>query len=163
MERCSTWVQHGTAAFFEYDTPKIVHIRSKKIGILSRTVQAGVIAYIVGYVLVYNKGYQELDKAVSAVTAKVKGNVLTNFTDDELANVPLQWRHLYRRVWDVSDFVVPPVENNAFFVMTNIIITPNQTRSECPETAGVSNCVEDSQCQKGSTKIEGKLGKARTN
>ena len=40
---------------------------------------------------------------------------------------------IYERVWDVADMVVPPSENNAFFVMTNAIITPNQTRSTCPE------------------------------
>ena len=35
---------------------------------------------------------------------------------------------LYTRVWDVADYVVPPAENGAFFVATNVIITPNQTR-----------------------------------
>ena len=55
--------------------------------------------------------------------------VFTNFTDDELVGVPLQWKPLYRRIWDVTDYVVPPTENNAFFVTTNVIITPNQTQS----------------------------------
>ncbi len=36
------------AAFFEYDTPKIVHIRSKKVGIINRLIQVILIAYIVG-------------------------------------------------------------------------------------------------------------------
>ncbi len=36
------------AAFFEYDTPKIVHIKSKTVGIINRTIQAGIIAYIIG-------------------------------------------------------------------------------------------------------------------
>lgn len=40
---------------------------------------------------------------------------------------------LYERVWDESDYVVPPAENMAFFVMTNAVITPNQTRGVCPE------------------------------
>ena len=149
-------MQKGVGVFFEYDTPKIVHIRSKKIGILSRSVQACVIAYVVGYVMVYKKGYQEAEKVVSAVTAKVKGNVLTNFTDNELMNVRPEWRDLYRRVWDVTDFVVPPIENNAFFVMTNMVITPNQTRAECPEV-GAWNCTEDKECPEGDTSVEGKL------
>ena len=147
-------MQQGVGTFFEYDTPKIVHIRSKKIGILSRSVQACVIAYVVGYVMVYRKGYQEVDKVVSAVTAKVKGNVLTSFTDDELENVRPEWRYLYRRVWDVTDFVVPPIENNAFFVMTNVVITPNQTRDECPEI-DAWNCTDDSQCPEGDPNILG--------
>ena len=36
-------------------------------------------------------------------------------------------------MWDVADFVIPPSENNAFFVLTNAVITPNQTRTVCPE------------------------------
>jgi len=150
VSRYIQWTQQGVGAFFEYDTPKIVHIRSKKIGILSRSVQACVIAYVVGYVMVYNKGYQDTDKVVSAVTAKVKGNLLTDFTDEELEDVRPEWRSLYSRVWDETDFVVPPVENNAFFVMTNLVITPNQTRSECPEV-GTWNCTEDFNCTKGAT------------
>ena len=40
---------------------------------------------------------------------------------------------MYERIWDEADYVIPPSENNAFFVMTNVVITPNQTRSICPE------------------------------
>ena len=37
------------------------------------------------------------------------------------------------QVWDEADYVVPPAENGAFFVTTNVVITPNQTWGECPE------------------------------
>ena len=40
---------------------------------------------------------------------------------------------MYERVWDESDYVIPPAENSAFFVMTNLVITPNQTIGTCPE------------------------------
>ena len=40
---------------------------------------------------------------------------------------------LYERVWDEADYVVPPAENGAFFVTTNVVITPNQTLGHCPE------------------------------
>ena len=42
---------------------------------------------------------------------------------------------MYERVWDEADYVVPPAENGAFFVTTNVVITPNQTRGYCPEVA----------------------------
>ena len=32
------------------------------------------------------------------------------------------------RVWDEADYVVPPAENGAFFITTNILITHNQTQ-----------------------------------
>ena len=45
-------------------------------------------------------------------------------------NILLIISDLYTRVWDEADYVVPPAENGAFFVATNVIITPNQTRGE---------------------------------
>ena len=44
-------------------------------------------------------------------------------------------RVLYERVWDEADYVVPPAENGAFFVTTNVVITPNQTLGHCPEVS----------------------------
>ena len=55
---------------------------------------------------------------------------------------------LYNRIWDVTDYVVPSQENNALFLMTNAVITPNQTRGECAEK-GVWNCRGDKDCPEG--------------
>ena len=41
------------------------------------------------------------------------------------------------QVWDEADYVVPPAENGAFFVTTNVVITPNQTWGECPEVSAL--------------------------
>uniref|UniRef100_A0A8C7J1U5 P2X purinoceptor n=1 Tax=Oncorhynchus kisutch TaxID=8019 RepID=A0A8C7J1U5_ONCKI len=107
--------------FFEYSTPKILVIRSFKVGTLNRITQALVIAYVIGYVCVLNKGYQDMDAVLSSVTTKVKGIALTNTSD------------LGLRIWDVADYVIPPQEENSFFVLTNLLITLNQTQSHCPE------------------------------
>ena len=48
-------------------------------------------------------------------------------------HLPPNLRELYDRVWDEADYVVPPAENGAFFVTTNVVITPNQTLGTCPE------------------------------
>ena len=98
--------------------------------------------------MVYNKGYQEAEAVVSAVTTKVKGVTLTKYSDLELEAVPREWRGLYNRIWDVTDYVVPSQENNALFLMTNAVITPNQTRGECAEK-GVWNCRGDEDCPEG--------------
>ena len=39
-----------------------------------------------------------------------------------------QWEGETFRVWDEADYVVPPAENGAFFITTNVLITPNQTQ-----------------------------------
>ena len=65
---------------------------------------------------------------------KVKGISYSSLSQNHnlfnLSEEKLSW---YERVWDVSDYVIPPSENSGFFVLTNMVITPNQTRGTCPE------------------------------
>lgn len=99
------------------------------------------------------KGYQEFSDIESSVTTKVKGVLSTeDLPDDAFSNLtnPDMYPY-YRRVWDVADYVIPSSESNAFFVMTNTIITPNQTLGVCSESAEVrgSECVSDADCTRG--------------
>lgn len=54
-------------------------------------------------------------------------------TEEAMSRIPLDRHAMYERIWDESDYVIPPAENSAFFVMTNVVLTPNQTRTSCPE------------------------------
>lgn len=47
---CVSFVGLLVGILFEYDTPKFVHIKSKKVGVLNRLVQLGIVGYIIGYV-----------------------------------------------------------------------------------------------------------------
>ncbi|XP_064612212.1 P2X purinoceptor 4-like isoform X2 [Liolophura sinensis] len=136
------------SVFFEYDTPRIVHIKSKKVGVINRLLQLTIIGYVIGFAIVYKKGYQEFDNVQSSVTTKVKGVVFTNLTD-----VP----GIGARIWDVADYVVPSQENAAFFVTTNAIVTPNQTQSHCDEDPSMPDviCQSDSDCTAGEPVVTG--------
>lgn len=120
--------------FFEYDTPKIVHIKSKRIGITNRLLQIIIVSYIVGFAIVWQKGYQLACPVSSAVTTKVKGVTFTNVTK-QMLDVPGAYSSLYKRVWDPTDYVIPTSggEYGGFFITTNVVITPNQTRGTCAE------------------------------
>ncbi|KAJ7387280.1 extracellularly ATP-gated cation channel [Desmophyllum pertusum] len=146
MVSCGTICNGILTALLEYDTAKIVHIKSKKVGLINRLMQLVIIVYIIGYVIVYKKGYQEFQKPYSSVTTKVKGVSLTNLTNSS-QELPLYGGV---RVWDSSDFVVPPEEDSVVFVMTNMIISPNQTQSTCPEDPSFPGikCKNDSDCQR---------------
>ena len=63
-------------------------------------------------------------------------NFRSRLTEQARERLPEGRLELYERVWDESDYVIPPSENNAFFVMTNVVLTPNQTRTTCPEDPG---------------------------
>ncbi|XP_010598170.2 P2X purinoceptor 4 isoform X1 [Loxodonta africana] len=124
---------------FEYDTPRIVLIRSRKVGLMNRAVQLLILAYVIGWVFVWEKGYQETDSVVSSVTIKAKGVAVTNTSE------------LGFRIWDVADYVIPAQEENSIFIMTNMILTMNQTQGVCPEIPGKTTvCQSDANCIAGS-------------
>ncbi|XP_069556845.1 P2X purinoceptor 1 isoform X3 [Brachyistius frenatus] len=125
--------------FFEYETPRQVLVRNRRVGVVCRLIQLGVLVYIIGWVFIYEKGYQSTDTAVSSVFSKMKGVGYTNVSGSE-------------RVWDVADYVFPPQGDSSFVVMTNYIITEGQKMGTCPELKGQHNCSSNADCEGGSFK-----------
>ncbi|XP_038563421.1 P2X purinoceptor 1-like isoform X2 [Micropterus salmoides] len=123
--------------FFEYETPRQVLVRNRKVGVVCRLIQVVVLAYIIGWVFIYEKGYQTSDTAVSSVFGKMSGVSYTNASGNEM-------------VWDVADYVFPSQGDSSFVVMTNYIITEGQKMGKCPELEG--NCSSDGDCEGGSLK-----------
>ncbi|XP_073473003.1 P2X purinoceptor 5 isoform X1 [Aquarana catesbeiana] len=133
-------------SLFDYKTEKYVIAKNKKVGILFRVVQLSILAYLVGWVFVTKKGYQDTDTSIqSSVITKLKGVAFTNTTE------------LGPRLWDVVDYVIPPQGENIFFVVTNLIVTPNQRQGKCSENAGIPDaiCTKDSDCPEGEPVIAG--------
>ncbi|XP_064633539.1 P2X purinoceptor 4-like isoform X2 [Lineus longissimus] len=138
--RCCRWFKGTIEDFlFEYDTPMMVTIKSKKVGISNFIFQATIALYVIGYSIIYRQGYQSTGNLISSATAKIKGVAFTNATD-----IP----DIGARIWDNVDYVVPPQESNSFFVTTNAIITDNQTQGKCPEAPDVRDswCKTDDDC-----------------
>jgi len=118
-------------SIIEYETPKVVKVHNPGIGLLRRGLQLAIVLYVGLYQLYYARGYQEFAGIESSVTTKVKGYSMSVL--GEGLNINHEMRRRYERVWDEADYVIPPAENGAFFVTTNVIITPNQTWGTCPE------------------------------
>ena len=148
---CKTWLSATVADFFEYKTPKIVQIRNKRIGVVNRLIQVGILLYIIVYAIGIKKGYQEFGGVNSSTTTKLKGSLSTLDLDDQLFRPGVN-TSIYKKVWDVPDFVIPPTQTTeSFFVLTNVVITPNQIRSSCAESPDVegAKCTQDSDCVVG--------------
>ncbi|XP_068188113.1 P2X purinoceptor 1 isoform X2 [Antennarius striatus] len=128
--------------FFEYETPRQVLVRNRRVGVVCRLIQLGVLGYIIGWVFIYEKGYQSTDTAVSSVFSKMKGVGYTNVNGSE-------------RVWDVADYVFPSQGDSSFVIMTNYIITEGQTMGTCPELPGKHNCISNTDCEGGGYKRTG--------
>ncbi|XP_025070611.1 P2X purinoceptor 5 isoform X3 [Alligator sinensis] len=127
-------------SLFDYKTEKYVIAKNKKVGILYRVVQLSILAYLVGWVFVIKKGYQDVDTSIqSSVITKLKGVAFTNTSD------------LGERLWDASDYVIPPQGESIFFVMTNLIVTLNQTQNMCPESPAIPDalCSKNKDCPRG--------------
>uniref|UniRef100_A0A5F9DHX8 P2X purinoceptor n=1 Tax=Oryctolagus cuniculus TaxID=9986 RepID=A0A5F9DHX8_RABIT len=80
------------SAFWDYETPKVVVVRNRRLGVLYRTVQLLILLYFVWYVFLVQKSYQESETGPeSSIISKVKG-----ITTSE------------HKVWDVEEYVKPP-------------------------------------------------------
>ncbi|XP_072043608.1 P2X purinoceptor 4-like isoform X2 [Amphiura filiformis] len=156
--RIGSLIGIASDTFFDYDTPKMVQIKSKKVGLINRVIQIGIIVYVVGYVLILERGYQERCVVQGSVTTKLKGVAYTNITEalDLRSSIDPE---PYNRAWDLADYVIPPQQTNAFFVMTNMVITPAQTRSTCAEDPWIRTpnvrCESDDDCPKNIAVIAG--------
>ncbi|KAM3178010.1 hypothetical protein ACTXT7_003447 [Hymenolepis weldensis] len=94
---------------------------------------------IADWVLIYDKGYQVNDEAVSTAVTKTKGLIFHRWENDT---------HREPIIYDAAEIVNPPLENNAFFITTHAIITPMQKPSCCPglRESKKSQCRQDSDC-----------------
>jgi hypothetical protein len=151
---CRQFVKELVYGFVtEYETPKIVMIHSYAITTLLRIMQIVLLLYSVFYLLLYEKGYQKHDTSIiSSITLKVKGIGLIHTPENETYVLDgsgiFVVKYVFIRILFFEDYIIPPSENNAIFIMTNFILT-DQTRSACTESASVSEaqCRKDSDCQ----------------
>ncbi|XP_077534353.1 P2X purinoceptor 4-like [Haemaphysalis longicornis] len=134
LEAIRAWILSELSAFFfEYETLKVVQIGSKKIGLFNRALQMVIMCFVLGYAMLFERGHQHFTSCTSASAVKVKGAVSTEFLPDEALDPAVADARWYRKVWDAEDVIVPPHATDKFFVTTNVVVMPNQTRGHCPE------------------------------
>ncbi|KAM9360252.1 P2X purinoceptor 7 [Symphorus nematophorus] len=121
----------------QYETNKLVRIKSVRLGSMKWTLNAFILLFIC-IMMLWNRKYQEFDPVVSSVTTKVKGVAQTHLPG--VGDV----------VWDVVDYSGSSQDKNSFFVVTNVIVTKNQKQGKCPEVpVRGSLCHNDMDCEKG--------------
>ena len=57
----------------EYETPRLVRIHNRKLGIVRRIIQGAIVMYVALYALWLQRGYQEFAQVESSITVKIKG------------------------------------------------------------------------------------------
>uniref|UniRef100_A0A8B9LZF9 Purinergic receptor P2X 6 n=1 Tax=Accipiter nisus TaxID=211598 RepID=A0A8B9LZF9_9AVES len=130
----------------DYKTVKFALTRNRRVGLLHRLLQLGVLGYLFGWVLLVQKGYQDTDPAPrAAVVTKLKGAAVA-----EVGGAG-------RRLWDAADYARPPQGENVLFLVTNFIATARQGQGTCPESPSVLDamCTEDADCPMGNPVVRG--------
>ncbi|KAL7838105.1 hypothetical protein AOLI_G00265090 [Acnodon oligacanthus] len=133
-------------SLLDYKTEKFMIAKNKKVGVLFRLFQLGVIGYLIGWVFLWKKGYQEREEAIqSSVFTKLKGVAFTNITG------------LGLQVWGAEDYVIPSQGDRVFFIVTNYLETPNQRLGFCAESPKVPDglCSSSADCMEGETVTAG--------
>ncbi|XP_049926280.1 P2X purinoceptor 5-like [Epinephelus moara] len=133
-------------SLFDYKTEKYIVAKNKTVGVLYRLIQLSLIGYIIGWVFIVKKGYQETDEAIqSSIITKLKGVSVTNTTESGLL------------VWGPEDYVIPPQGEAVLFVVTNFLETPNQKLGYCAESLKVldGHCQDDEDCEEGRMVVSG--------
>ncbi|XP_032024109.1 P2X purinoceptor 2 isoform X1 [Hylobates moloch] len=123
------------SALWDYETPKVIVVRNRRLGVLYRAVQLLILLYFVWYVFIVQKSYQESETGPeSSIITKVKG-----ITTSE------------HKVWDVEEYVKPPEGGSVFSIITRVEATHSQTQGTCPESIRVHNatCLSDADCVAG--------------
>ncbi|KAI4880573.1 hypothetical protein NFI96_002859 [Prochilodus magdalenae] len=113
---------------FDYKTEKYVIAKNKKVGVLYRLIQLSLLGYIIGWVFLIKKGYQETEESIqSSVITKVKGVLLTNTSGTG------------PRLWGPEDYVIP--QQCIFFNLSNFV--PRSNVLETSSDTYLKKCLYD--------------------
>jgi len=115
----------------KYKSVRFVRIRDVRLSVLYWVTVLAVVLYVAIWTLLVEKGYQSSAPVSGTTSIKVKGSgSIGNESGPLLELLPL----------DAMDLVA--IEENAFFVVTSRVTTPNQTRGVCEGNEDVQECSE---------------------
>eukprot|EP01091_Cochliopodium_minus_P005670 TRINITY_DN15572_c0_g1_i1.p1 TRINITY_DN15572_c0_g1~~TRINITY_DN15572_c0_g1_i1.p1 ORF type:complete len:368 (+),score=51.18 TRINITY_DN15572_c0_g1_i1:3-1106(+) len=103
-------------SLFNYRTVKLIEIKSWKLGLLYYFISLCIVAYVIGFVIIYHKQYQTVSLPVGISNLKPKGNGYFFRPNTTMV------------VWDEYD-ICPIVENNGLFITTTMHPTYHQQRT----------------------------------
>merc|ERR1719159_1228832 len=122
---------------FAYDTVKEVKVLDRRLGIVFYSVLLLIIFYIVIFVFMIKKAYQDVEKTNGWVVMKV----LNTAHDEQF--LP----------WDVYDAVTNPGEQGALFLPTRVLITRGQKQDGFCESP-LHACESDKDCDIGNKDLQ---------
>ncbi|KAL7836858.1 hypothetical protein AOLI_G00281420 [Acnodon oligacanthus] len=127
--------------FWDYETPKIMVVKNRTLGVIYRMVQFLVITYFIWYVFISQKAYQDIEtRPESSVYTEMRG---VGILGDSIR--------------DTTEYVRPSEGGDVISTILRREVTHNQTQGTCAEHYNVpnANCTTDADCVKGEMDFDG--------
>ncbi|XP_051551909.1 P2X purinoceptor 2-like [Myxocyprinus asiaticus] len=138
---CLEFLEDFFFGFWDYETPKVMVVKDRKLGVIYRAVQFLVITYFIWYVFISQKAYQETEtRPESSVYTEMRGVAM-----------------LGDSIQDTTEYVQPSEGGDVISTILRREVTHDQTQGTCAEHYSVANanCTKDSDCVKGETDFDG--------
>ncbi|XP_059399466.1 P2X purinoceptor 2-like [Carassius carassius] len=138
---CLAFLKDFFLGFWDYETPKVMVVKDRKLGVIYRAVQFLVLTYFVWYVFISQKSYQDTEtRPESSVYTEMRGVAM-----------------LGDSVQDTTEYVRP---SEGFDIISTILrreVTHDQMQGTCAEHYSVANanCTKDSDCTQGDIDFDG--------
>ncbi|KTF93832.1 hypothetical protein cypCar_00014402 [Cyprinus carpio] len=138
---CLEFLKDFVLGFWDYETPKVMVVKDRKLGVIYRAVQFLVITYFIWHVFISQKAYQETEtRPESSVYTEMRGVAM-----------------LEDSVQDTTEYVRPSEGGDVISTILRREVTHDQTQGTCAEHYSVANanCTQDSDCAKGEIDFDG--------
>jgi hypothetical protein len=152
-------ISHAFKKVTNYELDKKVVIVSNKYIGIGFILYCLLIWLLITCWLLYNSGHIKVSTNIHSTTdLSIKGSFETNYTKEDFDTnyvKPEEYQN-YNQIWDYPEFVFK--SSREIQVMTNVVITANQTQSICPETPLLltSECdPKNNTCSKGKIMAHG--------
>ncbi|KAK0155045.1 P2X purinoceptor 2 [Merluccius polli] len=135
------FIKDYVLGFWDYETPKVMIVKNKPLGVIYRGVQFLVLTYFIWYVFIKEKAYQQSEtRPESSVHTKMRGTAVQG-----------------DRVHDTIEYAHP---SEGFDVISTTVrreVTYDQMQQTCAEHFSVAsaNCTKDSDCTPGEVNFNG--------
>ncbi|XP_058492342.1 P2X purinoceptor 2 [Solea solea] len=127
--------------FWDYETPKVMVVKNRTLGVIYRSVQFLVITYFIWYVFMSQKAYQESE-------TRPESSVYTRMTGIAVHG---------EDILDTVEYARPPEGGDVISAILRREVTYDQRQGTCAEYFKVprANCTKDSDCVRGEVDFDG--------
>ncbi|ODM95259.1 P2X purinoceptor 1 [Orchesella cincta] len=122
--------------FRTYTTPRLLQADNAKLQLCYLLQLAVILVLFALYAIVYHQAHQQRCPVRGVTTFQSFGGF---FMPEEALKLVKKYPNVYQSFWSASDVIER--SSDGFTVVSHIVVTPNQTQSNCAESPNVPNSI----------------------